>query len=315
MPSILASMPSLETPYIISHYANNRINGLPYLLKRKGYYSAFFHGAPNGSMGFDSFANMAGFDDYFGLNEYPDKSDFDGMWGVWDEPFFRFFASSLNTFREPFISAIFSVSSHHPFEVPEQFRGRFKKGPVPICETIGYSDYALRKFFDEVRDESWFSNTLFVITADHTNEKFHPEYQSSYGQFSVPVVFYKHGSELKGYKQRIAQQIDIMPTVLSYLNFNEEYIAFGKDLLDESGESFAFNSYANSFFLFTEDHVLHMIDTSTVAMYNYRTDRLDQNNLLGKNPELQGKMERKLKAIMQTYNQRMLDNDLTVRNE
>ena len=73
MPSILASVPSLETPYTISHYANNKINGLPYLLKSKGYYSAFFHGAPNGSMGFDSFAKMAGFDDYFGLNQYPDK--------------------------------------------------------------------------------------------------------------------------------------------------------------------------------------------------------------------------------------------------
>ena len=72
MPSILASVPSLETPYTISHYANNQINGLPELLKRKGYYSAFFHGAPNGSMGFDSFAKMAGFDDYFGLDQYPE---------------------------------------------------------------------------------------------------------------------------------------------------------------------------------------------------------------------------------------------------
>ncbi len=62
-----------------------------HLLKEKGYYSAFFHGAPNGSMGFDSFSRMVGFDDYFGLNEYPVKSDFDGMWGVWDEPFLQFF--------------------------------------------------------------------------------------------------------------------------------------------------------------------------------------------------------------------------------
>ncbi len=116
MPSILASVPSLETPYTISHYANNAINGLPELLRDKGYYSAFFHGAPNGSMGFDSFARMAGFDDYFGLDQYPSKSDFDGMWGVWDEPFFKFFGEKLNGFRQPFMAAIFSVSSHHPFQ-------------------------------------------------------------------------------------------------------------------------------------------------------------------------------------------------------
>ncbi len=123
MPSILASVPSLETPYIISHYANNRVDGLPALLKKKGYYSAFFHGAPNGSMGFDSFAKMAGFDDYFGLDQYPDKNDFDGMWGVWDEPFFKFFESKLNSFQQPFMASIFSVSSHHPFKVPEKYTG------------------------------------------------------------------------------------------------------------------------------------------------------------------------------------------------
>ena len=106
MPSILASVPSLETPYTISHYANNQINGLPELLKKKGYYSAFFHGAPNGSMGFDSFSRVAGFDDYFGLDQYPEKNDFDGMWGVWDEPFFKFFAEKLNSFQ----TAIYGIN-------------------------------------------------------------------------------------------------------------------------------------------------------------------------------------------------------------
>jgi len=107
MPSVLASVPSLETPYTISHYANNQINGIAELLKKKGYYSAYFHGAPNGSMGFDSFTKMAGFDDYIGLNQYPDKADFDGIWGVWDEPFFKFFGEKLNTFRQPFLASIF----------------------------------------------------------------------------------------------------------------------------------------------------------------------------------------------------------------
>ena len=312
MPSILASLPSLETPYIISHYANNRINGLPLLLKGKGYYSAFFHGAPNGSMGFDSFARMAGFDDYFGLDQYPDKDDFDGMWGVWDEPFFQFFASKLNTFREPFIASVFSISSHHPFKVPEKYEGMFPKGPVPICETVGYSDYALRQFFKSVSGEKWFDNTLFIITADHTNEKFHPEYQNLYGQYSVPVIFYRHGSELKGFRHRIAQQIDIMPSVLAYLNFDTEYIAFGNNLFDDSAESFGFNSYGTSYHLFMRDHVLSMIETNPVALFNYVEDTFQENNLINKKPEMKSALERKLKAVMQTYNSRMLDNNLTV---
>jgi phosphoglycerol transferase MdoB-like AlkP superfamily enzyme len=313
MPSILASIPSLETPYIISHYANNQINGFPDLLKRKGYYTAFFHGAPNGSMGFDSFARMIGFDDYFGLDQYPDKEDFDGMWGVWDEPFFDFFAEKINTFRQPFMTSIFSVSSHHPFEVPEKYRGKFKKGAAPIVEVVGYTDFALREFFKKISKQEWFSNTLFVITADHTNESIHKEFQNDFGSYSIPVIFYKPGSDLKGVKKKIAQQIDIMPTVLHYLNFDEEFIAFGNNLLDDSKESFGFNTNGSNYHLYLKDHILEMVDKKSLGLFNYKSDIFLEKNILGTNPELQGLMEDKLKAIMQTYNSRLLDNNMIVR--
>ena len=313
MPSILASMPSLETPYIISHYANNSINGLGTLLKKKSYYSAFFHGAPNGSMGFDSFSRMAGFDEYFGMNQFPDKNDFDGMWGVWDEPFFHFFAGKLNTFKEPFVASFFSVSSHHPFKVPEKYTGKFTKGPIPICEVINYSDFALREFFSEISDKSWFKNTLFVITADHTNEKFHREYQNSLGQFLIPILFYKQGSDLQGYKKRIAQQIDIMPTILNYLHYDEEYIAFGNNLFDSTYESFGFNTYGSTYYIYMKDHILDMIDNKPAGLFNYKTDRYFESDLQNKEPEMQKQMEDKLRAIMQTYNNRLIDNNMTVK--
>jgi arylsulfatase A-like enzyme len=313
MPSVLASVPSLETPYTISHYANNQINGLAELLKKKGYYSAYFHGAPNGSMGFDSFTKMAGFDDYIGLNQYPNKADFDGIWGVWDEPFFKFFGEKLNTFKQPFLASIFSVSSHHPFKVPEKYAGKFKKGPAPILEVVGYSDYALREFFNHISKTTWFKNTLFVITADHTNESVHKEFQNNFGAYCVPIIFYKPDSNLKGYKHRIAQQIDIMPTILSYLNYDEEFIAFGNNLLDDSYESFAFNTNGDTYNLYMKDHILEMIDNKSVGLYNYKEDLFLENSLIGKEPELEKQMEEKLKAIIQTYNSMLIDNNMVIK--
>jgi len=310
MPSILASIPSLETPYTISHYANNKINGLPELLKRKGYYTAYFHGAPNGSMGFDSFAKMVGFDSYFGLNEYPDKADFDGIWGVWDEPFFNFFADKLNSFQQPFMASIFSVSSHHPFMVPEKYTGKFKKGTAPILEVVGYTDFALKEFFKKIESESWFKNTLFVITADHTNESVHKEFQNNFGSYSIPVILYKPDSNLKGIKDRIAQQIDIMPTVLSHMNYDEPYLAFGNNLLDDSYESFAFNTNGSTYHLYMKDYLLEMIENKPVGLFNYKDDILLENNLVGKNPEIEAEMADKLKAIIQTYNSRLIDNNM-----
>ena len=314
MPSILASVPSLETPYIISHYANNQINGLASLLKTKGYYSAFFHGAPNGSMGFDSFARMAGFDSYFGLDQYPDKNDFDGMWGIWDEPFFHFFAEKLNSFQQPFLASIFSISSHHPFKVPEKYKDKFRKGPAPIVEVIGYTDFALKEFFTEISDKPWFRNTLFVITADHTNESIHKEFQNNFGSYSIPIIFYRPGSDLKGMKKRIAQQIDIMPTILNYLNYDKDYIAFGNDLLDDSRESFAFNTNGSDYHFYMRDYILEMMDNRPLGLYNFRNDKYLEINLIGEEPELVNIMTAKMKAVIQSYNSRLIDNDMVVRN-
>ena len=128
----------------------------------------------------------------------------------------------------------------------------------------------------------------------------------------MPIIFYKQGSDLKGVKSRIAQQIDIMPSVLSYLNYDGEYIAFGNDLFDDSEESFAFNTSASTYQLFMKDYMLEMIENKTVGLYNFKTDRLLQNNIAGTEPMVQAEMENKLRAVIQVYNARLIDNDLVV---
>jgi phosphoglycerol transferase MdoB-like AlkP superfamily enzyme len=266
-------------------------------------------------MGFDSFSKMAGFDNYVGLNEYPDKKDFDGIWGVWDEPFFKFFAEKLSTFPQPFLASIFSISSHHPFKVPEKYKDKFKKGPAPIVEVVGYTDFALKEFFSQISSAPWFKNTVFVITADHTNESIHKEFQNSFGSYSIPIILYKPGSDLKGMRHRIAQQIDIMPTLLSYLNYDKEYIAFGNNLFDDSYESFAFNTNGSTYHLYMKDHILEMIDNHTAGLYNFKTDKYLESNLADKESALVREMEGKLRAIIQSYNSRLINNDLVIRQQ
>jgi phosphoglycerol transferase MdoB-like AlkP superfamily enzyme len=219
----------------------------------------------------------------------------------------------MNGFKQPFLASIFSVSSHHPFKVPEKYAGKFKKGSAPILEVVGYTDFALHEFFDEISKMPWFTNTLFVITADHTNESVHKEFQNNLGSYSIPIIFYRPGSDLKGMKKRIAQQIDIMPTVLSYLNFDEDFFAFGNDLLDDSHESFAFNTSGSTYHLYMKDCILEMIDNKSIGLFNYKDDIFLEKSLLGKSPELQSQMEDKLKAIIQTYNSRLIDNNMVVR--
>ena len=148
VPSTLSSIPSLmNTSLITSSYSINEVYGLPKILKENGYKTAFFHGAFNGSQNFDQYCKVAGFDDYFGKNEYVGPEAFDGKWGIFDEEFLQFFASKMSKFKAPFFSTLFTISSHNPYVIPEKYKGKFPKGTTKIQESIAYSDYALEKFF------------------------------------------------------------------------------------------------------------------------------------------------------------------------
>ncbi|MBR8537685.1 sulfatase-like hydrolase/transferase [Carboxylicivirga sediminis] len=313
MPSILASIPALVLPYVVSEYSSNHINGLPFLLKKDGYNSAFFHGAPNGSMGFDSFANVANFDAYKGMTEFNNDDEFDGMWGIWDEPFFQFFANEMNKMQEPFMTSVFSLSSHHPFKVPDQYTDAFPKGTLPVHQGIGYTDYALRKFFESAKQMPWYSNTLFVITADHSTQAHYDISQTSVNKFQIPLILYSPGdSTLRGVNNELAQQIDIMPTLLNYIGFNKEpYIAFGKDLLHPENDRFAINYTNNSYQMVHGDYVLHYDGENLISAFNIAEDPYLKHNL--KNTESGYKNSLPLlKGIIQQYNNRMIEDRLVV---
>ena len=138
MPSILSGIPMFVEPFFLTPASMNNVSGIAGELKNKGYYSAFFHGAENGSMGFEAFARKTGFTDYFGRTEYnADKrfdgdKDFDGMWAIWDEPFLQFFATKMSEFKQPFVSAVFTASSHHPYKVPEEYKDIYKEEGIVI---------------------------------------------------------------------------------------------------------------------------------------------------------------------------------------
>lgn len=312
MPSVLSSIPMFVEPFFVTPAALNKVSGIAgELTGKKGYYSAFFHGAQNGSMGFQAFARATGFKDYFGKTEYNQEpayngdDDFDGTWAIWDEEFFQFFCDKITSFRQPFVTAMFSATSHHPFAVPERYQGVFPKGTKPIHQCIGYTDNALRLFFEKAKKQPWFNNTLFVITADHTNQTDHSLYQTDYGVFAVPVIFYDPGAGLQGRGKGIAQQIDIMPTVLGYLGYDQPYIAFGCDLFQTPvTEQYAVNYFNGVYQYFKGDYILQFDGEKVVAVYDYKTDPLQKHNIVGRILP-QKDMERELKAIIQQYMTRM----------
>jgi phosphoglycerol transferase MdoB-like AlkP superfamily enzyme len=212
------------------------------------------------------------------------------------------------------MSSFFSVSSHHPFKVPEEYEDTFKGGPLPIHKCVEYTDYSLHEFFKKISTMPWYENTLFVITADHTSSNIQfPEYRTAWGFYSVPVIFYRPDHSLQGRKQEIIQQIDIMPSVLGYLNYEKPYVAFGRDIFKEDKKPFAFNYKDEVYQLFMNDYLLMFDGTRSIGLYNFKEDKLVERNLMDAKEEIVKEMEPVVKAIIQQYNNRLIEDRLTIK--
>ena len=312
IPAILSGIPSLmNESYIQSNYSTDKVNSLAGLLKTKGYTSAFFHGGTNGTMGFDSYTKFAGFDHYYGRSEYHNEKDYDGKWGIRDEEFFQYTAGILNKLPQPFLGSLFSLSSHHPYYVPGKYNHKFRKGKLPIQESVMYTDHSLKEFFETAKKMPWFENTLFVITADHTSEGYYPYYQSSTGQYAIPVLFYKKNSDLKGLSEEIIQQTDIMPSVLSYLGFDKDYIAFGTNVFDTASARFSIHYISGLYGLIKDGYLLEYDGTNSTALFDLNADKLQTKNLIKKKLPAAKNLETFIKAFIQQYNNRVIENRLT----
>jgi phosphoglycerol transferase MdoB-like AlkP superfamily enzyme len=313
VPSILSSIPSLmNNSFISSSFALNKIHGLPIILEKEGYKTSFFHGAFNGSQNFDQYAKVAGFDEYYGKDEYVGKEAFDGKWGIYDEEFMQFFCNKLTSFKQPFFSSIFTISSHNPYKIPEKYKGKFPKGTTIIQECIGYTDFSLRQFFKTAKKQSWYNNTLFVISSDHTSsEGDQKKDKTNIGKFSIPILFLDPSDpKFVGVNENNFQQIDIMPSILDYLNIKTDMVSFGKSF--KSKNNFVVYYLQGTYHYIQDDYYLAFANNQPIGLYNWKKDIYLKTNLLNTDVTKANKMTRFLKAYIQTYYERVTNDALTI---
>ncbi|HRG57620.1 MAG TPA: LTA synthase family protein [Bacteroidia bacterium] len=311
IPAVIAGIPTLfDGSFTYSAYNANNFESIASLLKKKGYSSSFFHGGNNGTMGFDVFSKAAGFDKYYGRNEYPNQKDYDGHWGIFDEPFYQFFKSRLDQQKQPFVSSFFSLSSHHPYTVPERYKNKFKGNSLEISASVQYADYALQEFFEEAKHTNWYKNSLFVITADHTSMSNNSKYQTDVGIYSIPLLFFDPSDNQGKEEIGTIQQIDIMPSILGKLHYNLPYFAYGNDYT-ENKLHYAVSFNGQCYQLITDQYCLQFDGEKSLAIYDIKNDQFLKNNLI---KSINLKLEEDLlKSIIQTYNQSLIENKMTLK--
>lgn len=305
LPSILAGIPAwMPSPFIVSPYQHNKLQTLPMILNKEGYKSLFFHGGDNGTMHFDTMASRFGFDRYIGASEYPNKEDHDGQWGIFDEPFLRYSAKTLDQEQEPFFATVFTLTSHHPYRVPDHLKERFPKGSLKIHESVGYADYALSEFFQEASSKDWYENTLFIITADHTSKSDDPEYQNLVGSFRIPLLLYHPQIDLQLNTKLLTQQLDILPTIVDLLGLG------GKTQVPQIGQSLLVQ--ANRHVIISEAGHYNLVTPEDVRHYTPEGQFIQREILPWFPPSTRTSIQwaEVLKSKIQYYHNGLLDNRL-----
>ena len=267
MPSVLGSLPSFRTPFVLMPQSLGESRQLPAMLADKGYATLFFCGSEHGSMGFGAYARSAGVERLVSREDYEARhgtGDFDGYWGIWDEPFLQVMGEELAATPEPFFATLFTLSSHHPFVVPEQYAATLPDGYTRIHKGVAYDDQAFRRFFHRFGGEEWFRRTIFVFVADHvSSEKFAEKTRSYPGNMHIVGFIHTPDGALQGEVREVTQQLDIMPTVLGLTGNTEPYFAFGRDVLNEPQRPRWSVSYDGKFRALTDDGAVVLDDSGT----------------------------------------------------
>lgn len=298
--------------YMKSRYNGNQVDALSSLLSDKGYETTFFCGCSKGSYTFESFAKAMGYKNFYGRGEYGNEEDFDGTWGIFDDKKGKYIIDKVKNYSEPYLATWFLLTSHGPYVLPKEYQGRYKSPSGTFEETVEYDDEVLREFFNEMKKMKGYENTLFVITADHSSDFIYDFLNTQSEKSRIPLIFFTPDGSLKPHiDYRATSQIDIGSSILGYLNYDEPYISYGADVFS-SDIRFAINCQDGIHRVVEDDYSLFFNGTTSTELY-HNSDRDYKKNLIAELPDTVKKMESRVKAFIEEYTHRMIQNKMSIK--
>ncbi len=275
--AISASFPPIPSESIIKRPGGEHIATWGKVMRENGYHTSFLYG------GYGRFDNM---NTYFKGNGFAindrldiDNPSFTNIWGVSDQDLFRHAGSYFDRLSRkgtPFFSIIMTTSNHSPYTFPSGIPGVPPRDGGRNAGVL-YADYALRDFFTMARSHSWYTQTLFVIIADH-GARVYGEAQIPLPSYEIPLLIVAPGRLAPRQIQTPISQMDLAPTVLGLLGLPYKAPFFGQNVLAKKT--------ASTTLLFNHNHdvalfrdgkmvVLGLRDSVTTYDYKLGTDRFN----------------------------------------
>ena len=314
--AVTAGMPTFQTAWVRSGYAQRKVSSLPEIARSLGYQTLFAHGATNGSMNFDGYTHQIGYQTYLGRTEFNDERYYNGSWGIDDEPFLQYFAKNINQMKSPFLATVFTLSSHGPYKVPEPYKNTFNKGEMPMHNVVAYTDFSLKKFFDTVKKEDWYTNTIFAIIPDHTTQEYYDYYKQKIAHYRLPIILFSPNKTLipQGNSNVLGQQIDIFPTLVDLMGYRKPFRSWGRSLLTDKVDEIprAFVTHTQ-FYQLIQGNYIYVLDLQGDVVGVYTKEDLNLTHNLKEQIPHNEEMKKgiaDLHAFMQDFMDRIINDKL-----
>ena len=182
-------------------------------------------------------------------------------------------------------------------------------GYNPMHQCVGYTDYAFKTFFEAAAKEAWFENTIFIITADHSNTVHFREYIKPINRYAVPILIYSPKGTYMGMNNSLAQQIDIYPTIVDIVGHDKPIRTWGRSLLNPDSKPFVLNS-DGQFYRYISDNYICVFDGEKAIGFYDINDLGLENNLIGYRNSEMDNVETECKAFVKDYYDRIIDKKL-----
>jgi len=269
MEGVLSSFPPLPGESIVKRDRSDDVETVARVLKRDGYSTLFLYGGRGVFDGMRSFVLRNGYDRFIEQKHF-EHPTFTTIWGVCDGDLYD---RSVREFREmarsgsPFFATVLSVSNHKPYTYP---KGKIAEDPDQQSRenAVKYCDYALGQFFRAAKQESFWTNTVFVVIADH-GARVYGEQTIPIHSYEIPVLIV--GPAVVKAPSRPGQlgcSLDVAPTILGLIGRPYDSLFFGRDLLKlEPGAGRAFLNHNRDIGMLARDRLLVLGLMQTVEIY------------------------------------------------
>ena len=239
---ILCSFLPLPGDAVIKGDRSENVASIARVLAAQGYDTTFFTGGYGRFDNVKSFMRTNGFQQIVEQPDYPSEA-FRTVWGVADEFLFNEMIERQKQTRRQgrrWFGVAITGSNHKPFDVPPG-RVTWPAGKSRRRGAVLYADWALGHYLSRARQEGLLDHTVVLIVGDHGARVYGAE-EIPVTSYRIPAVFLAPNPDYRGVTiDRLASQVDLAPTLLSFAGVTFDAPFFGQDLLglpDEGGRAF-----------------------------------------------------------------------------